>query len=134
MRCSAVAEINGFPDIELLVIGWMQSLFNVDEVRFVTDLPLNIDQTIVRVSAISGANRDIVVDRPIIDVDVFAADRTTASAAGRQIQAIFAGVRNLVTDNGVILRIDTITSPRWLPDINQELSRNSASYEPHTRL
>ena len=119
--------VAAFPDVEKLLVGWLQPQFPA--ARFATILPADITETTVHVTRISGANRDIRVDRPIVDVDVFALDYGDAVGVALAIQQALVPVRNLVTDDGVLLWANTVNGPRWLPEINPALTRFSATYE-----
>jgi len=95
----------------------------------------DMPQTTVRIHRISGAGRDIQVDRPIIDVDVFGlkAEMGNVSTAAREIQGYIMGLHSAMVTNGVIIHATTITGPRSLPEANQDLCRYSATYEINIR-
>lgn len=116
-----------FPDIELLLITWLQPQF--PGTRFCTVLPAGITETTVHVTRISGANRSLRVDRPIVDIDVYALDYETSVSVALAIEAWLRAVRNVVTDTGVLLSAVTVSGPRWLPEPNPALWRRSATYE-----
>lgn len=122
-------SVAAFPDIETLLVGWLQPQFT--DARFSTILPDEITETTVHVTRISGANRDMRVDRPIVDLDVFALDYGDSVSTALAIQAVLMPVRNLTTDDGVLLYVSTVNGPRWLPEINTALTRFSATYEFH---
>jgi hypothetical protein len=116
------------PDMELLLIGWLQPLF--PDARFCTELPAAITETTVHVTRISGAARDIRVDRPIVDVDVYAATHATSVSVAQAVEAVIRTARNVtVTDVGILLSATTVNGPRWLPEPNPDLRRRSATYE-----
>lgn len=121
--------VAAFPDIELLLIGWLQPLFPA--VRFATELPAAITETTVHVTRISGAARDIRVDRPIADIDVYALDHATSVSVALGIEALLRAARNVVTEAGVLLSVTTVNGPRWLPEPNPDLRRRSATYLFH---
>lgn len=118
--------VAAFPDIELLLIGWLQPRF--PGVRFATELPANITETTVHVTRISGADRSIRVDRPIVDIDVYALDHPTSVNVALAIGAVIRVARSVITENGVIQSASTINGPRWLPEPNPDLRRRSATY------
>lgn len=125
--------IRPFPDIELLVVNYLQGQLG-DSYRVCTDLPDKMTQVTIRVTRVSGANRDIAVDRPVVDLDVFSSPdggRAEASGTAYMLLDMLTALRNLVTPDGVVQYVSTVTGPRWLPDINQDLTRFSASYEFH---
>jgi hypothetical protein len=115
------------PDVELMLVGWQQPLFPA--ARWCTELPADITETTVHVTRISGAARDLRVDRPIVDIDVYALDHATSVRIALAIEANFRVARNVVTEAGVILSVSTVNGPRWLPEPNPDLRRRSATYE-----
>ena len=123
----SVRQDSAFPDIELLLIGWLQPQFPA--ARFATILPADITETTVHVTRISGGNRSIRVDRPVVDIDVYALDHATAVSVALGIQALVKIARNVVTAYGVIQSAATVNGPRWLPEPNPALFRRSATYQ-----
>jgi hypothetical protein len=121
--------VAAFPDIEKLLVGWLQPQF--PDARLATILPADITGTTVHVTRISGANRNIAVDRPIVDIDVFALDYADSVSGALAIQQVITLARNVTTDDGVLLGATTVNGPRWLPEINPALTRFSATYEFH---
>lgn len=130
------ALIRPFPDAELLLLVGMtpvlQGIFGSGGVRVVTILPAEIAVPTVRIKRISGAGRSIAIDRPIVDVDVFASDYQTASLIGRRFEAQLKMLRGVQLSNGVISNVNVIQGPRWLPESDPNLFRSGASYEVFT--
>lgn len=130
------ALIKPFPDIELLLVAGMtpvlQGIFGSGGVRIVTILPATIAAPTVRIKRTSGASRSIALDRPIVDVDVFASNYGTSSRIGRQFQASLLMLRGVQLSNGVISNVNVIQGPRWLPESDPNLFRSGASYEVFT--
>jgi hypothetical protein len=118
-----------FPDIELLIIGWLQPQF--PGARWCTELPAEITETTVHVTRISGAARSIRVDRPIVDLDVYALDHPTSVNVALAVEAVIRVARNVITGAGVIQFATTVNGPRWLPEINPALRRRSGTYQFH---
>ena len=115
------------PDVELLLIGWLQPLF--PGARFCTELPADITETTVHVTRISGAARALRVDRPIVDIDVLRPGSRHVGERRAGIEALLRVARNVITEAGVLLSVSTVNGPRWLPEINPDLRRRSATYE-----
>jgi hypothetical protein len=119
-----------FPDVESALLYALVPEF--PDIRFVTYMPGGeLTMTTARLHRISGANRDIGVDRPVVDIDVFGL-RTgigQVSAAAREIQAFVLSLMSVQVSNGVIVHVTTVNGPRSLPEANQELCRYSATYE-----
>jgi hypothetical protein len=121
-----------FPDSEIELMSVLFPKFSA--YRFSTKLPASLSGVMVRVHKISGANRSLFIDRPIVDIDVFSATgEADASTAARSIQAALLSLQGTVTANGVIQRVNTISGPRWLPDNNQNITRYGATYEVFIR-
>lgn len=89
---------------------------------------------VVAVDRIAGSDLDPVLDRPIIDVDVYAADRATAQDLSELIRAFIRfelpGTRVEFEGFGVVFgRCRTVVGPRVLPHANPTIRRYSANYE-----
>lgn len=124
-------SVSVFPDVEIELLGLLGAKF--PGYRFSTSLPGNVAALNVRIKRISGANRDLAIDRAIVDIDVFSpTGEANASTAARAIQAALL-VFNGPTANGVIQRVVTISGPRWLPEANATLIRYGATYEVSIR-
>src|SRR5436190_12627496 len=105
--------VSAFPDAESALLYALVPL--EPGIRFVTVLPAgDSDIMICRVHRISGANRDIYIDRPIVDVDLFGlkTDTGNISAAARRIQAHVMGFMSKIIQNGVIQNTSVISGPR----------------------
>jgi hypothetical protein len=121
------AALAPFPDAELFLVGLFQPRF--PGARVCTELPADITETTVHVTRISGAARSVRVDRPIVDIDVYALDHETSVSVALAIEAQLRAARNVVADTGVLLSAATVSGPRWLPEPNPALWRRSATYE-----
>lgn len=118
-----------FPDIEQLLVAYLDEV--LDE-RTLTDLPADLDQIlpVVRLTRVSGADDDYKLDRPIVDVDVYAKDRAGAFGLARRVQALLRfELPTVICPGGVVTAVSTIVGPRWLPDANTNLRRVQATYE-----
>lgn len=116
-----------FLDVEALLIPWLEDKLDI---KVVSELPPNAAMPIVRLYRISGAENDYKLDRPIIDVDVFAATRPEAADIAECVRsAIRLDLRGAVFGGAVVTYSFTIIGPRWLPDTNTDLRRYSATYE-----
>jgi hypothetical protein len=126
----AAAVIGLFPDAESALLYFLVPAF--PDVRFVTHMPAgDLEIITARIHRISGANRDIYLDRPIIDIDVFgpSSQKGNTSQAAREIQnEITLAAGNVVT-NGVIQHASTIVGPREVFEENPEVVRYAATYE-----
>jgi hypothetical protein len=121
-----------FADVEVELFGYLAPKFS--GLRFSSSLPSQIAVTTARIKRISGANRDVLIDRPIVDIDVYSpTSEADASTQARAIQAALLALAGTSTPNGVIARVATINGPRWLPTDNQVLTRYGATYEVFIR-
>jgi len=118
-----------FPDVESALLYALVPM--EPDIRFVTAMPADVRTIVARLHRISGAPRDIHVDRPIVDVDVFGpkSEAGNVSAAARSIQSHILSMMGKVVTNGVIQHAVTIAGPRSLPEANPDLVRYGATYE-----
>lgn len=118
-----------FPDVESALLYALVPL--QPDIRFVTVMPASVTGIVARVHRISGAPRDIHVDRPIVDIDVFGSqsEAGNVSVAARSIQSDVLSLMGKVVTNGVIQHAVTIAGPRSLPEVNPDLVRYGATYE-----
>lgn len=125
-----MTSIVTFPDVEIELLSVLAPAFSGVGYSFSTKLPGDFTGIKVRIHRISGANRSLAIDRPIVDIDVYSTTgEANASVAARAIQAAMLAYASKMTTNGVIQRVNTINGPRWLPDPNQNLIRYGATYE-----
>jgi len=125
-----MTEVDQFPDVESALLYALVPL--EPDIRFVTYAPAGDLQMITaRIHRISGANHDIYIDRPIVDIDVFGfkTDIGGASDAARRIQADMLSLMGARLVNGVVQFVSTVNGPRSLPEPNQDIVRYTASYE-----
>lgn len=118
-----------YPDIEQLLVAYLKDV--LDE-RVLTDLPSDLDQIlpVVRLTRVSGDDNGFKLDRPIVDIDAYAADRAGAFGLARRVQALLLWELPTVScPGGVVTAVDTIVGPRWLPDTNVGLRRVQATYQ-----
>jgi hypothetical protein len=124
-------QLKPWPDSEQVMLVGLTPLVQAvySTVRFCTTLPENITTPTVRIKRISGAQRDITTDRPILDVDTFWSDYGIASAVARQVTASLLSLRGLQLMNGVIANVNVVQGPRWMPEPDPNLYRFNATYE-----
>lgn len=125
-----MSAVAAFPDIESALLYALVPIEPL--IRFTTVLPAgDSDQIIARIHRISGANRDIYVDRPIVDIDVWGlkTDIGNVSAAARRIQGDILSFASEIVANGVIQNANTIVGPRQIPEVNPNYVRYAATYE-----
>jgi hypothetical protein len=126
--------IRPFPDPESMLM-YVLIPINPSNWRFVTIIPAgDSPDIVVRIRRTGGVNRDIGIDRPVIDIDVFGPKSQvgTVSAAARTIQSQILSLASAVVSNGVIQHASTVVGPRQLPEVNQNYVRYNATYQLQT--
>lgn len=115
-------------DVEVLIVGWLTAQTGIRTCR---ELPAKVEGhlPIYQVTRVSGAPRDYKLDRPVIDLDTWAADRDATSLHAREAEDLFENfLPYAVLDGAVVTAVRTVVAPRWLPDENTFLRRMNASY------
>lgn len=131
-----------FPDVELLLLhflaGQVPAQAALAGARLVTDLPLitaGMTGLWVRVNRVSGETHSRFTDQPVVDLDVYSFDRDAAWLAARTVQNLLLWqLRGTSTPDGTVQNVTDIIGPRWLPDINQDISRVGLTCELYTRV
>jgi hypothetical protein len=125
--------ITPFPSAELMLIAQMGQVFSNEPTwRFCSSLPATIAGPTIRFKRISGAARNIRIDHPVTDVDVFSSDYGISDSVARQIEVALLMTRGTqVLNLGVIQTVTVVNGPHWLPDPNKDLFRFNATYELH---
>jgi len=123
----------GSVDVEVLLIGWLQSRLGVGVVvRDELDNNLADELPTVQVQRAGGGDDGFRLDRPVVDVNVYAASRGDASALSHQIRSLLlTELRGAKTDTAVVGYITTISAPSNRPYENTALRRNGATYQMH---
>lgn len=122
-----MTSVGIFPDAEVSLLAVLVPAW--PSYRFVTSMPDPVVSTTIRIHRISGAARNKFVDRPIIDIDVFATSDAIASQAAREVQSTLLSLAGTTVMNGVIQSVSVINGPRWLPEDNPNLVRYGATNE-----
>ena len=124
-----------FPSIEQLMVAWLPTVVDVD---VTSELPHNFQDPdspmhmlpVAFVERISGADLNNRLDRPIIDIDVYAADRAQSQDLAETIRWRLRNDLPGTVFNGVVFtRTRTVLAPRRLAHANPRLHRYSANYE-----
>lgn len=124
-----------FPDIEAVLVPWLAAQFTTRyaaTVRTCTETPAGLASAVplVAVARSSGSDLEGILDRPIVDVDAFAADRIGASLLGRQAHLLLTRyLTGAVTGGAVIGLVNTIKGPGWMTYQDLDVRRSTATYE-----
>ncbi|MEU8829330.1 hypothetical protein [Streptomyces sp900116325] len=118
-------------DVELVLIGWLQARLGEDVlVRDETDNNLLNELPTVQIEAVGGNDDGFRLDRPLVDVNVYAATRGAAiSLAGTVRDLILHELRGSSTESAVFGRTGTVSLPAVRPYENTGLRRVGATYE-----
>lgn len=117
-----------WPDIEVVIIGWLRE--RGLDARAELDNQLLDELPVVQVTRSSGDDDGLRLDRALVDVDAYAANRAAAFALSGMARGLLLNeLRGSVTDLAVIGMVRTISAPSWRPYENTGLRRNGATYE-----
>lgn len=121
----------GDVDVEVLLIAWLGA--RLPGVTLVAELDNDLlaDLPLVQVTDVPGGGDDgFRIDRPVVDINAYAASRGEARALGQRVRALLlTELRGSVTGGGVITRVNTIQGPTVRPYTNTELRRVGATYQ-----
>lgn len=135
-----MSTVSIFPDVEVMLMYVLVPLN--PGMRIGTKLPSGDPTKItVRIKRTSGTNQNILIDSPVVDVDVFGPKAQTGnvSLAARTIQSQMLSLMSAVVLDanqnvvGVIQRVTTVQGPRELPEVNQNFVRFAATFELRVR-
>lgn len=125
-----------FPSIEKLLVGYLPTI--TGGIPATTELPHDFQNAngpthmlpVVFVERISGADLDPRLDRPVVDIDVYAAARVQAQDIAETIRTeLRFNLPGATVGGAVFTRVRTVVGPRVLPHANPRVSRYSANYE-----
>lgn len=116
-------------DVEVLLTSWLETA--IEDITASTKTPADLDSRLpwVLVRRTGGSYDGFRIDRPSVDIAVFALDADTASALALQIQREFH--ENLARHrhgDAVVSHVRTDTGPHWVPYDNPAIERYEASY------
>jgi hypothetical protein len=123
-----------YPDIERLLVAHLAATLGV---RFVTDLPSNLQQILPlgQVNRIGGGDDVVTIDRANVDVDTYAAGRAQAlDLAERVREELRMRLPGYPVAGVVVCRVETLSGPAWRPyDDATMVRRFGATYQITTR-
>lgn len=118
-----------YPDVERLLVSFLGAALG--GVRVLTDTPANLEKVlpVVQVTRFGGADVAPGIDRPVVDIDCYAATRGAASDLAERVRyALLYQLPGTSIGTVGIPRVDTVTGPTWRPYDNPALRRFGASY------
>lgn len=113
----------------MLLTSWLEA--NIEDVTASTKTPADLDDRLpwVLVRRTGGPYDGFRIDRPSVDIAVFAPDVDTAMALGLQIQRQFhENLARRKHGDAVVSHVRTDTGPHWVPYDNPAIQRVEASY------
>lgn len=125
------------PDIEAVLIPWLAAQFLAVyglEVRTCAETPANLSDIVPVVAVARSAGADLlgILDRPVVDLDSFAAGRISASLLARQAHVLMTKYLGGVTGDAVVGLVNTVKGPGWLGYQDLNVHRCNATYEIYT--
>lgn len=125
--------MTGFVDAEELTRAFLLPLMVAGGFakRIVTELPAGLEKflPLIQVERISGPDVVPSLDQPVMDVEVFAADRPSAKALADRVRvALRYGMNGFQYGGAVVASVDTVQGPGWRPYNNTQLRRVGATY------
>lgn len=121
-----------FPDIELLVVAYLSSFAGVN-VSLETPNTLSATLPFVRVTRVAGGD-DYVTDVATIDLDIFSDTRYNCNVVSQAVHGYMHRLRHTSVGNLLVDHVETVTSPMYVDYGDENLRRNVASYQIHTRV
>jgi hypothetical protein len=122
-----------YVDVERLLVSWLSQIITA---RLCTDLPSNLATVlpVVQVARVGGADDVTPIDRPLVDIDCYAAGRVAAYDLAQQVRdALRFELPGLTWSGAYVARVDTLSGPMWRPYDNTTLRRFGASYQLTTQ-
>jgi hypothetical protein len=121
----------GSADVELELIGWTQARVPTGAlVRDELDNNLLEELPTVQLEVVGGDDDGFRLDRPLVDVNVYAATRGEALALAATVHALYlTQLRGSKTANAVFGMVRTVSRPAVRPYENTALRRVGATYE-----
>jgi hypothetical protein len=119
---------------ELLLVTWTQARF--PDVRVATESPSDLQDVlpVALITRYGGSDVELTIDRPSVDVDVYAMTWAAAESLATEMRTAFRTelVGSLVAGAGwraVVAKVRTLSGPARRPTSDPDLRRCGASYE-----
>ncbi|QIQ04686.1 hypothetical protein HA039_22505 [Streptomyces liangshanensis] len=115
-------SVLNFPDVERLVVDFLEDRPEMVGVTVDNRPPAGFDgtQKAVLVSRVGGVwVDDLHLDKPLLDLEVYGPDKTTAHAVALAARACVLELIGTRYGTAVVTDVDEADGPRWLPDYNR---------------
>lgn len=119
---------------ELTLIAWTEARYPLARVANEPPADLEANLPAVIISRYGGTDQELTIDRPWMDVDVYASTWAAADALAMDVMSAYRTELPgaLVESPGgraVIAKVRTLSAPTRRPVTNPMISRSGASYE-----
>lgn len=117
------------PDAEEIAVAFLTETF--PDVQVVTELYVGFEDElpVIRASRIGGAQvRPLVLDGPLIDIDVYHRSRIEASQLCREVAAHMWTAKARTYAGGLITSVEEGIGPSWRPEPNPALYHFGCQY------
>jgi hypothetical protein len=119
-----------WPDIEVVLVAALGAEFTDATVSTETGNDLLSLLPFIQVARAAGDDDGFRLDRPLVDIDVYAATRVAANTLALQVRTfILRTLRGSVTNGAVFGHTGTVSAPSNRPYENTGLRRTGATYE-----
>jgi hypothetical protein len=119
-----------WPDVEVVLVAALGAEFTGATVSTETGNDLLDLLPFIKVERSGGGDDGFRLDRPLVDIDVYAASRLEATALAEQIRTfVLRTLRGSTTHGAAIGRTSTVSAPANRPYDNTGLRRCGATYE-----
>ncbi|WP_353943385.1 hypothetical protein ABII15_18225 [Streptomyces sp. HUAS MG91] len=115
-------SVLNFPDVERLVVDFLKNRAELAGTTVDNRPPSGFDgtQRVVLVSRTGGTwIDDLYLDHPIVDLEVYAADKTTAHTISLAARACAHELQGTVYGTAAVTDVAEVEGPRWYPDYNR---------------
>ncbi|WP_037576805.1 phage tail termination protein [Phaeacidiphilus oryzae] len=123
----------GSVDVEELLIAWLGEQLGTGVV-VTTELGNDLADQLptIQVTRTTGTDDGFRLDRAVVDIDAYAADRVAASNLAARIHGLMHTVlRGSTQPTAVVGSVVTVSSPSWRPYTNTLVRRVGATYAIH---
>lgn len=118
-----------WPNVEAVLVAALGAFLDGPLVTTELDNDLLTELPVVQVHRVGGGDDGFRLDRPLVDVDVYAATRLDAATLAEQVRSYLLSLRGSITGTAVIGKVSTVSAPSWRPYQNTLLRRCGATYE-----
>lgn len=131
-----MAEVIVFPDAAELVIAYLTDelpAYGYPDVHVGARIPTQRPDTFVRVDAVGGARRNVVVDAATLAVESWAPRADLAMTLAQTVRALVHAMAGTVVDGVTVYSVDEFAAPASFPDPTSNQPRATQTLQIQTR-